>query len=397
MKLPEIINATQMRSINRTAILEVIRQNSPIARSEIGRMLGLSLPTVMRIVDELFQENMVRYSTDMDMNNIRRRELIEYYKDGHAVIGVNMDGVNLYGALANIGGDIIHEIKLEQHGTTGEKSLELLIGMIEKLLNTPRKENQDILGIAIGIPGITHVKKGVIEWAPSLQWRNMPLMERLEARFNLSILVDNDLNLSALGENWFGVGQGVHEMVLIATGTGVGAGVIIDGAIFRGAAEAAGEVGYMVPSQTVLGQDFPDYGPMEDTISSATIARKGRQALAKIRTPEELQQLTAEDVFTAARQQQPWALDIIKETVDYLSILVCNIMGLLDPELIVLGSGLSGGADLLIPRLRQRIQSILPHLPRIEASILGHRAVVMGAIALTVHRTSDYYIIKKLY
>ncbi|MCE1252419.1 MAG: ROK family transcriptional regulator [Anaerolineae bacterium] len=396
MRLPEIINASQMRSINRTAILEVIRQNSPIARSEIGRMLGLSLPTVMRIVDELFQENMVHYN-EQEMNNIRRRELIEYHRDGHAVIGINLDGVNLYGALANIGGDIITEMTLEQYGAERDEGLNLLSNVIEKLLQYPRKEKQSILGISIGIPGITHVKKGIVEWAPSLKWRNLPLRDILEKRFNLPVIVDNDLNLSALGENWFGVGQGKHEMVLIGIGTGIGAGVILDGAVYRGAAESAGEVGYMIPDRAMLKNAYPEYGPLEGILSNANIAEQARQALAGKISAAESEALSARDVYLAAHNNEAWAIKITNEIADYLAIVIANITGLLNPELVVLGSGLADAADILIPAIQQRIKNVLPHAPYIEASSLGHRAVVMGAIAITVHRSSDYYVVKKLY
>jgi glucokinase len=395
-KLPEIINASQMRSINRTAILEVIRQNSPIARSEIGRMLGLSLPTVMRIVDELFQENMVRYS-DLEKNNIRRRELIEYHKDGHAVLGINLDGVNLYGELANIGGEAITQITVEQYSPDSDHGLDQLSSVIEKLLQYPLKEKQRVLGIAIGVPGITHVKKGIVEWAPSLKWRNLPLRDILEKRFNLPVMVDNDLNLAALGENWFGVGQNTHEMVLIGVGTGIGSGVIIDGAIYRGFGEAAGEVGYMIPNRSALDQNYPDYGPMEAAFSNTTMIRKAQQTLAGKKSNAEIEDLSAEDIFAASRRQETWAMDITDEIADYLAILTANITGLINPELVVLGSGLANGADILIPVIKKRLINILPHLPRIEPSSLGHRAVVMGAIAITVHRSSDYYVVKRLY
>ena len=186
-------------------------------------------------------------------------------------------------------------------------------------------------------------------------------------------------------------------MVLIATGTGAGAGVIIDGAIYRGASEAAGEIGYMIADLNVLKNTYPNYGPLEDLISSEPIAQKGRLALASLHSPIELQKLTADDVFKAARQQQPWAVQIIQETASYLSVTIANITALINPELVALGSGLASGADLFIPLVLAQLQNIVPNLPRIEASTLGHRATVMGAIAITVHHSSDYYVVKKLY
>jgi predicted NBD/HSP70 family sugar kinase len=136
---------------------------------------------------------------------------------------------------------------------------------------------------------------------------------------------------------------------------------------------------------------------LEELISSDAIVKKGRLALAKQQPGSELGILSAEDVFNAARQQQSWAVAIIDETAAYLSMTVANITALINPELIALGSGLASGADLLIPLVISNLKDTLPYLPRIEASTLGHRATVMGAIAITVHHSSDYYVVKKLY
>jgi glucokinase len=391
------INATHMRRINRSIILELIRQNGPIARSEISRSLKLSMPTIMRIVEELISEDLIHPIGDTQGVTGRPRQLLEYNKQGYAVIGVDLGGTKLYGALANIGGEILDEISCPQHGSTGETSFTLLCEIIDSLSQSPHRSNIPLLGIAVGAPGVTHVRSGIVEWAPSLNWRNFPLKQKLEGCFGMPVFVENDVNLAVLGEQWFGTGKGVNNMVLLAIGTGLGAGLIIDGAIYRGHTESAGEVGYMVSSVAALGKSYDEFGAMESIVSGTGVNDRAKKALEGHIPAEKLSSMTAADVFTAARGGEIWAKQVVDETADHLSVTIANIVCLLDPELIVLGGGVANSGDILIPAIRQRIHGVIPHLPRIEASTLGTRATVMGAITMTVHTTKDYYVVRRLY
>ena len=235
-----------MKQVNRSAILEFIRQSNTTARSEISRLLELSMPTVIRIVDELIEDGLVRSTGETAGEAGRPRELLEYNKSGSTVIGIDLGGTKLYGALANIGGEILGEVHKKQHSSTGDESFTLVEEMIQSLIQLAGEKQQKLLGIAVGAPGVTHVKTGVVEWAPSLNWRDFSLKQRIADRFHLPVVVDNDVNLAVLGEQWFGAGRGVNNLLLLAIGTGMGAGLIIDGVIYRGHNEAAGEVGYFI-------------------------------------------------------------------------------------------------------------------------------------------------------
>ncbi len=395
--LPRTIDATQMRQVNRSAILELIRQRSPIARSEISRLLGLSMPTAMRIVDELIADDLVRSTGETAGSTGRPRELLEYNKNGGVVIGIDLGGTKLFGALATIGGEILGEAWKNQHASSGNESFELVAEMIQQLIDLSKQLNQRLLGVAVGAPGVTHVETGVVEWAPSLNWRDFPLKKRLIERFNLPVVVDNDVNLAVLGEQWFGVGKGVNNMLLLAIGTGVGAGLVIDGIIYRGHNEAAGEVGYFLPGVQALGRRYDHFGAMESIVSGIGIAERARQLLSGTKSEEELMALSASDVFEAARNGQPWANQIVNETVDYLTITIANISTLLDPELIILSGGVSNSTDLLIPPILQRLEGVIQHIPRLEVSTLGSKATAMGAISLILHLTKDYYVVRRLY
>ena len=392
---PRTITGTGMRGINRSAILEIIRRESPISRTVIARRLDVSLPTVMRIVDQLVDEGLVRSKGATEWSGGRRRSLLEFNVDGHVVIGIDLGGTTMFGAIADLGGSILDEAEIVRHGTSAEESFQRLVDLIDTLLASPKLQGRQIRGIGVGAPGITRPDEGIVEWAHSLSWQNYPLKVGLAKRYSLPITVDNDVNLAALGELWFGAGQNTQNMVFITIGTGIGAGIIIDGALYRGSHEASGEIGHFVLGREFLGQRYAEFGALESLASSTGIAEAARRALADRRDPAELESLSAEEVFDAARQGQEWARAIVDGVVDCLAIAVANMSVSFDPELIVLGGTVTRSIDLVGPILR-RIDGAIPTLPRLVVSTLGGRAVVMGAIANVLHNTADFYMVRKL-
>jgi len=390
------ITASAMREINRSAILEIIRRESPIARSTIAHRLDVSLPTVMRIVDGLIDEGFVRLQGGTEWSGGRRRPLLEFNAEGHLILGVDMGGTKIYGALSDLGGNILDEVNIAQHGSNGEDSFNHLTTLINTLLASPKLAGRQLHGIGVGAPGITMHKEGIVTWANTLHWKDFPLKHRLSELYHVPITVDNDVNLAAMGELWFGAGQNTQNMVMIAIGTGIGAGIIIDGALYRGASEASGEIGNMLPGGEFLGKNFQDFGALESVASGTGIAERARSVLSGKRTVEELENLTAEDVFEAAKQGQEWACNIINKTVDYLAIAIANLAVAFDPELIILGGGVSRSAEMLVEPILQRIDGAIPTLPKLVVSSLGLRAGVMGAIANVLHNTSNFYVVHKL-
>jgi glucokinase len=390
------ITSSAMRDINRSAILEIIRRESPISRSTIAHNLDVSLPTVMRIVDGLIDEGFVRLHGGTEWSGGRRRPLLEFNAESHLILGVDMGGTKIYGALSDLGGSILDEVNINHHGTTGEDSFNRLTTLIDTLLASPKLDGRKLHGIGVGAPGITLHKEGIVTWANTLHWKNFPLKARLSERYALPITVDNDVNLAAMGELWFGAGQNTQNMVMVAIGTGIGAGIIIDGALYRGANEASGEIGNMLPGHEFLGKNYQDFGALESVASGTGIAERARQVLNGERTAEELANLSAEDVFDAASQKQEWACTIINETVDYLAIAIANLAVAFDPELIILGGGVSRSATMLVDPILQRMEGTIPTLPNLVVSSLGLRAGVMGAITNVLHNTSNFYVVHKL-
>jgi glucokinase len=396
MNYPLTITASAMRAINRSAILEIIRRESPISRTAIAERLDVSLPTVMRIVDGLIEEGFVRPHGGSEWSGGRRRSLLEFNADGFVVVGVDMGGTKMYGAISNLGGIVLDEVNIGRHGTQGEESYATLVTLIDTLLASPRVEGRRVRGIGVGAPGITLHDEGIVKWVYPLGWKNFPLKARLMDRYNMPVTVDNDVNLAALGELWFGAGQGAQNMIVVAIGTGIGAGIVIDGALYRGSNEASGEIGGFIPGREFLGRDFTNFGALESVASGTGIAERARNLVKVHGDGASQDNLVSEEVFDAARRGETWAWDIINETVDYLAIAIANLSVSFDPDLIVLGGGVSRSADMLVEPILKRIDGSIPTLPKLVVSKLGPRAAVMGAITNVLHNTSNFYVVHKL-
>jgi predicted NBD/HSP70 family sugar kinase len=349
----------------------------------------------MRIVDDLIAEGLLRSVGRAESTGGRPGALIEFNGPGYAVIGVDLGGTKMFGALSDLAGAISYETYQIHNDNGGANVLEGLFAMIEHLLDAPRPDGQRIRGIGIGAPGITRSPEGVVIWSPQLNWRDLPLKDILTERFRLPVFVENDVNLAALGEWGFGVAAGARSLVVMAIGTGIGAGIVIDGAVYHGAHQAAGEVGYLLPGPAFLGRRYDGFGAFESLASGPGIAARAEHVLAAGAPMRIAEHLTAEMVFAEARGGATWAQRVVDETVDYLAIAVANIAALLDPDVVVFGGGVSASADLLIEPVRRRLDGIVPYSPRLAASNLGPRAAALGAVTLVLHGTTGRVVINR--
>ncbi len=169
MTYPLTITSSLMRDINRSAILEIIRRESPVSRTVIAERLGVSLPTVMRIVEELVEEGFVNANGESEFTGGRRRPLLKFEKDNNLILGFDLGGTKMYGAVANFGGEILDQIQIDKHGSNSEESFSLLTNLIDHLLQSPLLEGHRIRGIGVGAPGVTLHHQGIVKWAYTLR------------------------------------------------------------------------------------------------------------------------------------------------------------------------------------------------------------------------------------
>lgn len=390
-------NTHLLRKLNSSAILDLIREHSPIAPSEISRRLKISMPTVLRISEQLQAEGLICSSGDREASGGRPRSLLSFNEQAFAVIGLDLGGTKLYGTIADLGGHIQEEIYLTWKDSPYPNSLEAVYDLIERLLRAPRPPGQQVRGIGVGAPGVTDSRRGLVTWAPSLDWRDLPLKKLLEERFKLPALVENDVNLAALGEVGFGAGRGASSVVGINIGTGIGAGIVLDRKIYRGHHFAAGEIGYLPTQVSQLGRVYDGFGALESLASGSGVETRARALRQQLNLNFNGSDLSAEQVFQAARQGQSWAQQIVAETVDYLALGIAAVIAVLDPEIIILGGGMARSADLLIEPIQARLTGVTPYLPRLVASTLGSRAAVMGAILLVLDATTEHISVRSIH
>jgi glucokinase len=240
-------------------------------------------------------------------------------------------------------------------------------------------------GIAIGVPGGVDPTTGKVVDANNVPgWREVDMGLALEEAFRVPVFLDNDANMAAIGERWRGVARGVDNFVFIALGTGIGAGIFVDGRICRGSNGLAGELFRMNLEWARWSEDFPDTGYLETYVSGMALATEGRKVLAQGNGSEAstlAERRDARYVFEALRQGDPWARALVEKSFVMLGVAVANVVSVLDPELVVFNGGIVQGApDLLLDTVEKVARRIHPKPPRIQLSTLGDKAQIWGAL-----------------
>ncbi len=310
------------------------------------------------------------------------------------VIGIDLGGTKVAAGIADIGGDILHEIE----EPTDTRSAESSVGQLLRIARELRDECQsqgELAGIGIGVPGITESDTGLVVWAPNLPgWRDVPLGRRFREEFGVPALVENDVDVAVLGEWWKGAGRGARNVVLIAVGTGIGGGIMIDGKLYKGSGGVAGAIGWFVIGENRLnGAEYKDVGCAESLAAGPGIARRAQEAARANPGTAMLQlargsveDITSKTVFEAAGSGDQAALEIIEETARYLGIVAANVISLLNPEVVIIGGGVAEGGALLLRPLaeiaRKHAQPVSADAVRIEPAALGNKAGLIGSLCL---------------
>lgn len=383
-----------IRAINRSAVLGMIRQNSPTSYTQIAQKLNISLPTVMRIVDDLIQQDFVRLIGFSQTPTVGRpRGMLEFNGRAYCVISLDLGGPNITGALLDLDGNSLGEIMIPVCKADGQKNLDNVLDMIERLSNLSRPQDQHLLGIGIGVPGITH--EGVVIWAASLGWNNLPLGAILAKHYACPVFIENDVNIATLAELSFGAGRGVQNFVYLVVRTaGLGVGIVIGGALYRGQHMSSGEVGYLLPGIEYLGKTYEGYGALEYLTSGQGILKRAYSNLYIEKGHHLESDLTLDDVFFAAEKGEIWAKQVIDETIDYLGIAITSLASILDPEVICFGGVITERIGAVVESIESRVKTGIPFMPRLEVSSLGDKAVMLGAVNLVLAEVLDFAMVK---
>jgi predicted NBD/HSP70 family sugar kinase len=373
-----------LRAINARTILELIQRGSPVSRAQVARDSGLSKPTVSLGLAALLEAGLVREVGRSSGGRGPSAVLYELNPEAGWVAGIDVGRRWVRAAIADITGTIVAR-RHERAKVSSARALIGQIGAIARGLAADAGIGWDqVAHTTVGSPGVFEPTRGAVTLAPNLPgWGRHGLVEALLGELGTQVGVENDVNLAAVGERWKGLGRGVRDFGFLSIGTGVGMGLVLGGELYRGSRGAAGEVGYLPVGSDPHDPHVRRRGAFEEATNAAGVVRTAREA--GMTGP-----LTPQKVFALARRGDPTACEVVATEARRLALGLAVVVAVVDLELVVLGGGIGGNADLLLEPLERELRVLSPLRPRLAASALGEDAVLQGAVATALAAAQDW-------
>jgi glucokinase len=319
------------------------------------------------------------------------------------VLGIDIGGTNLVvGSVAEDGSALLASDSEPTHAEAGATDvLDRLVALAGRAIERTRQEapGAEILGVGVGAPGPLDTRRGVVLLTPNLGWVDMPLRQIIHDRLGLPAALDNDANCAVLGEWWVGAARGSRHAIGITIGTGIGGGLILDGRLYHGASDVAGEIGHTTIDTEGRRCKCGNYGCLEAYASGPNIALRAIEELeagAESRLPSyvagDLRQLTAQTVYQAAQDGDELALEVVNDTARFLGVGIGNLLNVFNPEVVVVCGGVTLAGDHLFVPMRREVsrRAFKPAVAacRIVPGELAGTAGVYGAARAFLDQTA---------
>jgi len=395
-----------IRNLNENLIIDALITQGTMSRADISRQTGLSKPTVSLAVEHLIDRNLVKEMGRADNAQGRKATLIRFNETAYYVCGIDIGATRIRIALSDLNGEIIayrtHPMVVQEgHERTEATMLLLLRSHMNELLDENHLNWDQIQCIGFGIPGVVLPDSGRINRIvdPLAGLEQAFSLESLSGAFPCEVILENDVNLAALGEYRSGAAAGYPLFVFFSIGTGTGAGIMVHGQLLRGLGGLTGEIAEMlledgrrledVLSADGLMQLAKDYLDQHDELLDDAAADAGAVVGVNVdvSADDTHRHMTPEKLFEAARSGEVEALEILQQYSQMIASALRQISIVLAPELIVLGGGVGGNGDVLLPLLMQIISEQFPVQPQLICSKLGEQAVVTGAVQVAIQQT----------
>jgi len=352
-----VANRDLMRAINRFAILHAIRDAGTISRVDLARHTGLSQATVTGITAELLGEGLLLEQESGRSDGGRRPVPLTLNPRGAYTVGVHLSVDQICVVLMDLQAAILmtHTKALEPANFAPERLIELLVESVQTCLWQADFTKKQISGIGVAIPGLIDSRTGLVHFVPNYRWSNIGLAEQLRQRMGVAVYVENSANTLAIFEQWFGVGRGADNFLLITTEHGIGAGLVLGGKLYRGARGIAGEFGH-----TIVDDQGPlcrcgQRGCLEAICGNNGILREAKVVIGRGQWQGASSEPTIEEVLAEAKGGNSALRAIYQRAGRILGVGVGNLCKLFDPEkIIITGKGVLAG-ELLFGPMRETL------------------------------------------
>lgn len=394
-----------VKNVNKHAVLDLIRFTpGGISRAELAQRMDLSRSAMTIIVNDLLDSKVIRETESRTKQSGRPPIILEVNSSKGHVIGIDMGATHISIILTDFSARVIDEIEVPFSIADGPSTcINHANSLIENILIKNNLTLQDIHAIGLGVPGPIDIQTGMVYVPPIMPgWDGFPIQQYLENKWGLPISLNNDSELGALGEWAYGVGRGENHLAYIKVGSGIGSGLLFNGQIYKGATGSAGEIGHLTLVENGPLCDCGNSGCLEALAGGKAIARqakelikKGERTILSDMGPIEL--LTAREVSSAARRGDLVAQNIIANSGRYIGIAIAGLVNLFNPQIVVVGGGMSQAGDLLLQPIRdavaQRSLKASARTVKINTAVLRRRSSGMGAISqalsIALHKVTD--------
>jgi predicted NBD/HSP70 family sugar kinase len=381
ISMDSALNTAAIRSHNLRAVLDALRNGRPASRAELASRTGLSKPTVAGALRTFEASGLVR---EFGRTTGRRGPSASLYNlepEAVLVLAIDVGARYVRSELADLDGRAVDEVSLR---LSRPSAADVLEGLRELRARVGDRGGR-IAATVVGTPGVIDPESGRITSAPNIDdWEGLLAEAVLSDVLGTPVRVENDVNLAALGEQASGRGRGIASFAYLNIGTGLGAGIILDGRLHRGAHGAAGEIGYLpIGPDPLAPEKRAQGGPMETRLSSQGLAEAAVRLAAQLATdvpkPFDIQTL-----FDGARTGDPLGRAVVAHAALEIATCVAAITSIVDLDLVLVGGGIGASDELLLPDVRTTVAKLVPIPPQIERAALGERGVRAGAIAVAL-------------
>lgn len=340
-------NRDLIKAMNRNLILNIIRQNGPLSRTQLTEVSGLSVGAVSQIITDLIENHWILEVGEGDYTGGRRQVLLHLNPSAGYAIGLKLMENRIVCTVIDFEGRTVH---YQQHAfpgsdSTPEAAVRELANIIGLTLNEIGLAHSQIFGVGIGLAGVVYSHSGMIRYSPFFGWRNVPLAALLSEQIGLPVYVENDVNTLTLSEHLFGAGRHQNHFIVVTVGRGIGMGIVINGQIYRGGNGGAGEIGHIVLDLPHARRYGSEAGSLESLSADLAVIQYAR-AHHKDRS------LSFDDIVSGAENGDEIAREALEQSGEWLGVGVATAINILCPAMVIIsGEGVAAGDYRLKPML----------------------------------------------
>lgn len=373
-------NRDLIKAMNRNLLLNILRREGSLSRTQLTDISGLSVGAVSQITTELIDNNWVLEVGEGDYTGGRRQTLLRLNPTAGYALGLKVMENRLVCAVTDFAGKALHYHEQPFVSDHDPRQItDAIATIINDTISGSNLPRSAVLGVGVGLAGVVNPHEGVVDYSPFFGWRNVPLAAMLETALGLPVSIENDVNTLTLSEYLFGAGRHQQNFVVVTIGRGIGMGMVINGQLYQGARGGAGELGHITLDLDRARAGTPERGSLETLAADASLLDGGVQTFANVAA-----------VVQAADGGDAQATAALARSGEYMGVALATVINILAPSLLIIsGEGVTAGERRLQPMFdamrRYTFNGLLEHV-EIVVEAADDQTWARGAASLVINR-----------